>query len=49
LQLATGREIIAMVVTPDSEAGAAGDDLFVQICSEKCSQEISEVLREEIA
>ena|ERR1043166_566312 len=48
LQLATGREIIVMVVPPDSQAGAAGDDLYVQICSEKCGQEIDRAVRDEI-
>jgi len=49
LQLATGREIIVMVVAADSQARAAGDGLFVQTCSEKCSREIDQAVREELA
>jgi hypothetical protein len=49
LQLATGREIIVMVTTPDSKARAAGDDLYIQTCSEECSRQIDAAVREEIA
>jgi hypothetical protein len=49
LQLATGREIIVMVTRPDSKARAAGDDLYVQTCSDDCSQQIDAAMREEIA
>jgi hypothetical protein len=48
-QLVTGREIIVMVTTPDSQARAAGDDIYVQTCSERCSQEIDDAMRDEIA
>jgi hypothetical protein len=49
LQLATGREIIVMVTRPDSKARAAGDDLYLQTCSEDCSRQIDAAVREEIA
>jgi len=49
LLLATGRELIAMVVTSDSQARAAGYDLYVQTCSEECSRQIEAAAREEIA
>ena len=49
LQLATGRGIIVMVPRPDSKARAAGDDLYVQTCSEDCSRQIGAAVREEIA
>ncbi len=49
LQLATGREIIVLVTSPDSKARAAGDDLYVQTCSEACNRQIDAALRYEIA
>lgn len=49
LQLATGREIIVMVTKPDSKARVAGDDLYIQTCSQECSQEIDDAVRDEIA
>ncbi len=48
LQLATGREIIVKVTRPDSNARAAGDDLYIQTCSEECSQKIDDAVRDEI-
>jgi hypothetical protein len=49
LQLASGRQIIVMVTSPDSKARAAGDDLYIQTCSEDCNQQIDAAVREEIA
>ena len=46
---ATGREIIVMVTRPDSKARAAGDDLFIQTCSEECGRQIDAAIRDEIA
>jgi hypothetical protein len=48
LQLVTGREIIVMVTAPDSQARAAGDDLYFQTCSAKCSKEADDATRDEI-
>jgi hypothetical protein len=48
-QLAAGREIIVMVTRPGSKARDAGDDLYIQTCSEECSQHIDAALRDEIA
>ena len=49
LQLATGREIIVIVPRPDSKGRTAGDDLYIQTCSEECNREIDDAIREEIA
>jgi hypothetical protein len=48
LQLAAGREIIVMVTGSGSKARAAGDDLYIQTCSEDCSHQIDIAVKEEI-
>lgn len=48
MPLQTGREIIVMVPTANSEAHKAGNDLYFQACSEKCCQAIKEAIHHEL-
>ena len=48
MRLSTGREIIAIVPTADSDARAAGHDLYFQACSEECGAAISGAIRAEL-
>lgn len=48
MQLTSGREFIAIIPAADSPARAAGHDLYFQACSQKCCDELSRAMREEI-
>ena len=48
MPLTTGREIIAIVPTADSEARAAGHDIYFQTCSEECCTAVSNAIRAEL-
>jgi hypothetical protein len=39
-KLASGRNVIACGVTPDSQAKKDGKDLLVMVCSEECRQAV---------
>ena len=49
MRLSSGREIIVAVPTSESEARAAGHDVYFQTCSEQCCRELSNALRAELA
>ena len=48
LSLSTGRQIIAIVPTVDSEARAAGHDIYFQACSEECCAAVSSAIRADL-
>lgn len=48
LPLSTGHEIIAIVTTAESEARAAGHDIYLQACSEACCAAATAALRAEL-
>ena len=48
MRLSTGREIIVVVPTSDSEARAEGYDIFFQACSEECGKAILAATRAEL-
>jgi hypothetical protein len=48
LSLSTGRQIIAIVPTADSEARAAGHDIFFQACSEECCVAVTSAIRADL-
>jgi len=48
MRLSTGREIIVIVPTADSEARAQGHDIYIQACSEECCTAASEAIQAEL-
>lgn len=48
IELSDGRQVIVVVPTADSEARAAGHDVYFQACSEQCCRELSNALRSEL-
>ena len=48
MRLSTGKEVIVVVPSSDSEARSEGHDLFFQACSEECVQAISDAIRAEL-
>ena len=48
MRLSTGREIIVVVPSADSEARAEGNDIYVQACCEACAAAVSSALRAEL-
>ena len=48
MPLSTGREIIAIIPTADSEARAAGYDIYFQTCSEECCAALAGAVRAEL-
>jgi len=42
------RSIMALAVTRDSEAKRQGYEIMFQICSERCREELSAALREDV-
>src|SRR4030095_871120 len=49
MRLSGDREVIVMIPTADSDARAAGNDIYFQACSEDCCDAISKAVRREIS
>lgn len=48
LRLATGRGVVALVPAASSDAHSAGDDVYFQMCSAECCDEMSAALKVEL-
>ena len=49
IALSSGREVIVAIPTAESDARAAGHDVYFQTCSELCCRELSDALKKELS